>query len=245
MQRSAAQRFEVRRTVESAGSIARDWAIGPSMMIFTHKICSATWSHGRRWESIGPRLSAPGLGPPLPHLHRDWAHPCHICTGTGFTPATSECAGTATNPCGWSAHRMALPAWRSSAAGGAISSRTASAAAPAAATSAVGASSGKARRGGAYALGEQRIIRSEAVSAARWAYMPRLLGLHPIYTAASMVASYLYRGDYGCILFIPRRLWLHPIYTAASMVASCLYRLYRGHYGCIRFISRPLWLHPI
>jgi hypothetical protein len=99
-QRSAAPRFEVRRTVESAGSIARDWAIGPSMMIFTHKICSATWSHGRRWGSIGPRLSAPGLGPPrchictgtgptpatsapglgppLPHLHRDWAHPCHI-----------------------------------------------------------------------------------------------------------------------------------------------------------------------
>ena len=26
--------------------------------------------------------SAPGLGSPLPHLHRDWAHPCHICTGT-------------------------------------------------------------------------------------------------------------------------------------------------------------------
>ena len=23
------------------------------------------------------------LGPPLPHLHRDWAHPCPICTGTG------------------------------------------------------------------------------------------------------------------------------------------------------------------
>jgi hypothetical protein len=21
-----------------------------------------------------------------PHLHRDWAHPCHICTGTGRTP---------------------------------------------------------------------------------------------------------------------------------------------------------------
>ena len=26
---------------------------------------------------------------PLPHLHRDWAHPCHICAGTGLTPATS------------------------------------------------------------------------------------------------------------------------------------------------------------
>ena len=25
----------------------------------------------------------------LPHLHRDWARPCHICTGTGLAPATS------------------------------------------------------------------------------------------------------------------------------------------------------------
>ena len=30
-----------------------------------------------------------GLGSPLPHLHRDWAHPCHICTGAGLTPAAS------------------------------------------------------------------------------------------------------------------------------------------------------------
>ena len=33
--------------------------------------------------------SAPGLGSPLPHLRRDWAHPCHICARTGLTPATS------------------------------------------------------------------------------------------------------------------------------------------------------------
>ena len=25
----------------------------------------------------------------MPHLHRDWTHPCHICTGTGLAPATS------------------------------------------------------------------------------------------------------------------------------------------------------------
>ncbi len=25
------------------------------------------------------------VGQPLPHLHRDWAHPCNICTGTGLT----------------------------------------------------------------------------------------------------------------------------------------------------------------
>ena len=31
--------------------------------------------------------SAPELGPPLPHLHRDWARPCHIRTRTGPTPS--------------------------------------------------------------------------------------------------------------------------------------------------------------
>jgi hypothetical protein len=30
-----------------------------------------------------------GTGPTLPHLHRDWARPCHICTGTGLAPPTS------------------------------------------------------------------------------------------------------------------------------------------------------------
>ena len=30
-----------------------------------------------------PNESAPGLGSPLPHLHRDWARPSHICTGSG------------------------------------------------------------------------------------------------------------------------------------------------------------------
>ena len=28
--------------------------------------------------------SAPGLGPSVPHLRRDWAHPSHIGTGTGL-----------------------------------------------------------------------------------------------------------------------------------------------------------------
>jgi hypothetical protein len=32
-----------------------------------------------------PATSAPGLGPPLPHLHRDWACPHHICAGTGLS----------------------------------------------------------------------------------------------------------------------------------------------------------------
>ena len=29
------------------------------------------------------------VGPPTPHLHRDCAHPAHICTGTALTPVTS------------------------------------------------------------------------------------------------------------------------------------------------------------
>jgi hypothetical protein len=40
------------------------------------------------------------LGSPRPHLRRDWAHPAHICAGTGLAPLTSAlglghiCAGT-------------------------------------------------------------------------------------------------------------------------------------------------------
>ncbi len=33
--------------------------------------------------------SAPGLGSGVPHLHRDWARPCHTCTGTLLSRATS------------------------------------------------------------------------------------------------------------------------------------------------------------
>ena len=43
----------------------------------------------RRTVSHGRHTSAPGLRSPLPHLRRDWAHPCRICTGTALTPATS------------------------------------------------------------------------------------------------------------------------------------------------------------
>ena len=34
---------------------------------------------------LTPPTSAPGLGSRLPHLRRDWAHPSHICAGTGPT----------------------------------------------------------------------------------------------------------------------------------------------------------------
>jgi hypothetical protein len=42
----------------------------------------ATTTH-RRAGGLTPATSAPGPGSPLPHLHRDRAHPCHICTGNG------------------------------------------------------------------------------------------------------------------------------------------------------------------
>jgi hypothetical protein len=33
-------------------------------------------------SGTGPSTSAPGLGSPPPRLHCDWAHPCHVYTGT-------------------------------------------------------------------------------------------------------------------------------------------------------------------
>jgi hypothetical protein len=53
---------------------------------------------GLRHRASG-HTCAKGLGSPRPNLHRDWdwAHPAHICTGTGLTPATT-CAGTRRTP---------------------------------------------------------------------------------------------------------------------------------------------------
>ena len=41
------------------------------------------------WMVEHSATRAPGVGSPLPHLHRDWARPCHICAGIGLAPATS------------------------------------------------------------------------------------------------------------------------------------------------------------
>ncbi len=43
----------------------------------------------RRIRALAPPTSAPGLGSPRPHLHRDRARPAHICTGNGLAPPTS------------------------------------------------------------------------------------------------------------------------------------------------------------
>jgi hypothetical protein len=42
----------------------------------------------RSWLALAKTGRITGLGSPLSHLRRDWAHPCHICAGTGLTPAT-------------------------------------------------------------------------------------------------------------------------------------------------------------
>jgi hypothetical protein len=39
------------------------------------------------------------LGSPLPHLHRDRPHSCHICTGTGGPQATTVRGGTIAGAC--------------------------------------------------------------------------------------------------------------------------------------------------
>jgi hypothetical protein len=61
----------------------------------TCRICTGT--------GFAPAASAPGLGAPLRHLHRDWVRPCHICTRTGAHPCRI-CAGTGPAPA-TSAHR--------------------------------------------------------------------------------------------------------------------------------------------
>ena len=53
----------------------------------------ATWSAAAkkvRKDNVPPKphqSRRAHLGAPLPHLRRDWAHPCRNCTGTGLTPA--------------------------------------------------------------------------------------------------------------------------------------------------------------
>jgi hypothetical protein len=55
------------------------WQRSPFLW-FCHEVSPATSAPGL---GLTPATSAPGLGAPLPHLHRDWAQPCHICAGTG------------------------------------------------------------------------------------------------------------------------------------------------------------------
>ncbi len=61
--------------------------------------------------------SAPGLGSPPPHLRRDCAHPCHICTGTALTcEAIPSPRGSSPTDVGGNAgrQRYAFDSWCSS-----------------------------------------------------------------------------------------------------------------------------------
>jgi hypothetical protein len=59
-------------------------------------ICAGTGparGHLCTGTGLAAATSAPGLGSPPPHLHRDWAHRRHICTGTGLARC-HICTGT-------------------------------------------------------------------------------------------------------------------------------------------------------
>ena len=69
------------------GSPGRICAAGCSALAL---VTSAALGTSAPRLGLAVAVSALGLGSPLPHLHRDRAHPCHICTGTRL------CAGRGT-----------------------------------------------------------------------------------------------------------------------------------------------------
>ncbi len=66
-----------------------------SASVYGHPPLNAGWPSCRdspersRMQRTHTRVTHSPRCVSVPHLHRDWAHPCHICTGTGLTPATS------------------------------------------------------------------------------------------------------------------------------------------------------------
>jgi hypothetical protein len=70
----------MRPTRGSAYSRTRKTALSTSL---SHRsACSCATRTG-----LAPATAARGLGSPLPHPHRDWAHLCHMCTGLDRTPS--------------------------------------------------------------------------------------------------------------------------------------------------------------
>ncbi len=62
---------------------ARSYGVlsSPPVQVYSPELLDAQLQVGRS------ATSAPGLGSPLPRLRWDWAHPRHICAGTGPAPA--------------------------------------------------------------------------------------------------------------------------------------------------------------
>ena len=82
----------------SAGTMSRQLAAAPLPIRADVGFSARATAPQRLPFALGPssqcarpscwRAPPRGRGSPLPHLRRDWAHPCHICAGTGLTPAT-------------------------------------------------------------------------------------------------------------------------------------------------------------
>jgi hypothetical protein len=76
------------RQKHAHGCTHHTWPIAPTMF----GLCTVSFARAMPFipapvePGLTPATSAPGLGSPPPHLHRDWAHPRHICTGTGLIP---------------------------------------------------------------------------------------------------------------------------------------------------------------
>jgi hypothetical protein len=81
--REREKRNEARRKEQEAAS--------PSHICTMNLRIPATFAPGQ----AHPCQNAMGLGSPLPHLHRDWAHTLHICTETG---SRVTCTATGLTP---------------------------------------------------------------------------------------------------------------------------------------------------
>ena len=57
----------------------------------SRRIRALRFAHIGTVTGLASATSAPGPGSPRPHLHRDRAHPAHICTGTGRLLAPIPC----------------------------------------------------------------------------------------------------------------------------------------------------------
>jgi hypothetical protein len=93
----ALDRIKVRARIASTESPPRVACCMPCVS----PCCRAWLRQGEKSQLAFPATSTPGLFSPLSHLRGDWARPCrhlhrdcahpsHICTGTGLTPPTSE-----------------------------------------------------------------------------------------------------------------------------------------------------------
>ena len=95
-------KYIIHRQIRMPLAVACEWRVGvPLSCRRQHTASDARCMiHGVHTVHGAPmlRTSAPGLGPPLPRLRRDWAHSCHVCAGTGLIRAT---CGRTGHPFGW------------------------------------------------------------------------------------------------------------------------------------------------